>query len=342
MTEWPGGARFAFTIFDDTDWSTVQNSAPVYDVLTDLGILITKSVWMFDPGPVRSTGGGTCDDPAYLDWVLGLVERGHDVGLHNATDRTSARQRTLSALDRFEELFGVAPRVGADHAGNREALYAGSRRLTGWRRSLHGLATAALQPDRPRFEGENPSSPLFWGDAALERIDYWRRFTWTGPDLRRHSPVVYRDPTTPWVARWFDSCHGPRLGSFLERLDDGAQDRLASSGGVCIMYTHFGVDFVDDRGRPDPRFVRAMTRLAESGGWFAPVADVLDHYRAQHGLTVLDRRQRVRLEQAWIADRVRSGSRFGPRVQTHEGVQARSTASTASSTRRQSIRGEEG
>ena len=315
---WPGGKRFAFSVFDDTDWTTLRNGPEVYRLLTDLDIPVTKSVWMHDPGPRRTTGGGTCDDPEYLDWVLQLLHDGHEIGLHNASDRTSSRRRTIAALDRFEQLFGHSPRVGADHAGNREALYAGEGRLSGSRRSLYLAAARALQPDRPRFEGALPSSPLFWGDVALDRIDYWRRFTWSGPDVARHGPVLYRDPATPFVSAWFDSTHGPRLEPFLDRLAPARLEELAARGGVCIMYTHFGVDFVDELGRPDPRFVRTMQQLRSMDGYFAPVSAVLDRVREQRGVVELDRSDRVRLERAWIVDRLASRSRFGPRVQTHE------------------------
>src|SRR5271165_313130 len=35
---WPQGKRFAFTIVDDTDRSTVENVGPVYDFLLELGL----------------------------------------------------------------------------------------------------------------------------------------------------------------------------------------------------------------------------------------------------------------------------------------------------------------
>jgi hypothetical protein len=305
-------------VFDDTDWTTLRNGPEVYRVLTDMDVRITKSVWMHDPGPVRTTGGGTCEDPEYLSWVLELRAAGHEIGFHNATDCTSSRKRTIAALDRFEDLFGHPPRVGADHAGNREALYGGAGRLTGARRAAYLAAVRALNPTRPRFEGADPASPLFWGDVARERIDYWRRFTWSGTDVSRRSPVLYRDPITPYVPAWFDSVHAPRLEPFLACLAPERLEQLSSGGGVCIAYTHFGVDFVDDVGRVDPRFIDAVERLRSLDGWFAPVSDVLDHLGAQRGVVELDDDSRSRLERDWILDRLRSRSRFGPRVITHE------------------------
>ena len=56
---WPNGKRFAFTIIDDTDKSTVENIKPVYDYLYSHGLKTTKTV----PGtafpdrrsPIRNT-----------------------------------------------------------------------------------------------------------------------------------------------------------------------------------------------------------------------------------------------------------------------------------------------
>ena len=45
--KFPNGARFAFTILDDTDDGTVQNTKPVYDALFELGIKASKTVWAY-------------------------------------------------------------------------------------------------------------------------------------------------------------------------------------------------------------------------------------------------------------------------------------------------------
>jgi hypothetical protein len=314
---WPEGRPFAFSVFDDTDRTTLANGPAVYDLLSDLGVLVTKSVWMDDPGATRTVGGATCADPEYLEWVLGLQERGHEIGFHNASDRSSTREQTRTALDRFEQVFGGPPRCGADHAGNAEALYAGSARVSGHRALLYRCAERVLQPRRPRFRGDDPESKWFWGDLCAERITYWRRFSFARTDLSSVGPVVHHDPTQPHVNAWFNSSHAPRLEAFLERVRHDRLDQLEANGGVCILYTHFGLDFVDERSRPDARFVRTMTALAERGGWFAPVSDVLDHLVRTQGITVLDERARRRMEWAWIADRVRDRARIGPSVPTH-------------------------
>ena len=43
--EFPNQRRFAFSILDDTDDSTLENVRPVYDRLRHHGVLATKTVW---------------------------------------------------------------------------------------------------------------------------------------------------------------------------------------------------------------------------------------------------------------------------------------------------------
>ena len=316
----PPGYKFAFSIFDDTDRTTLQNGPLVYNLLNELGFVITKSVWVDDPGPKCTTGGSTCADPAYLDWVLELQTQGHEIGYHNATDHSSTREQTLAALDKFEQLFGHPPRCGADHAANAEALYAGAARVSGVSSAAYRLAQRVLQPDRPLFSGEDPSSPYFWGDLCAERIDYWRGFSFAQTDLRAVGPILHHDPSRAYVNAWFTSSHAPRLAQFLQRIHPDRLDRLEQSGGVCILYTHFGVDFVDGQGRLDAEFVKAMTDLANRGGWYVPVSTLLDALRNSEGCPSLSVRNRGKLERRWMLDRVRDRSRFGPRVTTHDSV----------------------
>ena len=128
---WPGGKRFAFTIFDDTDLETVANAAPVYDFLTEIGMRITKSVWVLEPDGEPKYGGESCEDPAYLEWVRSLRDAGHEIALHNVSSSTATRERTRLGFERYRELFGGDPRSLANHTGNEEAIYHGEARVTG-------------------------------------------------------------------------------------------------------------------------------------------------------------------------------------------------------------------
>lgn len=302
---WPDGNRAAFAVFDDTDNTTIENGPPVYELLSDLGLRVTKSVWPLEPTERQRVGGSTLGDPDYLAWVLSLQRAGHEIGFHNATDHPSRRDRTIEALDRFEELFGAPPKVGADHSGNREALYWGPRRLSGLRSHAYSVAQKVMRPNRPTFSGEDPCSEFFWGDVCRDRVTYWRNFCFDEVDLFRVSPKVpYHDPRRSYVNWWFTSTDGSNLPRFVRHLTDDKLDRLESAGGLCVMYTHFGLKFAVD-GRVDPGFVEAMGRLADRRIWVAPAGEVLDHVREQLHDTVLTDRERRSLENNWVLDRLK-------------------------------------
>ncbi len=68
----PGGARFAFTVIDDTDVATVANVGPLYRLLESLGMRTTKTVWPLacPEGSPDYQGSETLEDPGYLAFVL--------------------------------------------------------------------------------------------------------------------------------------------------------------------------------------------------------------------------------------------------------------------------------
>ena len=54
---WPDGKAFAFTIFDDTDFATVEKVGPVYSLLADCGLRTTKSCWVVRGDPEEGLRG---------------------------------------------------------------------------------------------------------------------------------------------------------------------------------------------------------------------------------------------------------------------------------------------
>ena len=121
----PDGKRFAFTIFDDCDNSTVENTKPVYDLLGTLGMRTTKTVWSFgsaDPHP-NWRGSSTLEDPEYAAFARELRATGFEIASHGTSMMSSPRGRVEEGLRIFAETFGHYPRSYANHGGNRENLY---------------------------------------------------------------------------------------------------------------------------------------------------------------------------------------------------------------------------
>lgn len=303
---WPDGKRFAFTIFDDTDYSTVENVGEVYAFLRDLGFRTTKSVWPLEGEQTPIAGGDTCENPKYLDWVLSLRDDGFEIGYHNATYHTSDRETSRRGLERFAELFSENPAVMANHVGCEEGMYWGESRLEGPTRFAFNLMTRGRRVGQHR--GHVEGDRLFWGDLCRDRIRYVRNFVFRDINTFKKCPwMPYHDPRKPFVKNWFASSNGSGIKRFLETVSEESIERLEREGGACIMYTHLAAGFSQD-GKPTARFRNVMERLASRDGWFVPVSTLLDWIRKTRGETVLTDVNRFRLELRWIADKAFIGT----------------------------------
>ncbi len=305
-TIWPGGKRFAFTVFDDTDLATRANVEPVYAFLRDLGFRTTKSVWPV-AGPRQAVlGGETCEDDGYRHWLLDLQQGGFEIALHNATYHTSTREETIRAIGRFERIFGHSPRSLANHTSNAEGIYWGGSRLSGANAAAYALFTRFRRLGH--FRGHRENDPLFWGDVCREKIRYVRNFVFPEINTLAVCPQMpYHDPRRPYVNYWFASSDGGTRASFTEMIREANQDKLESEGGACIMYTHFAKGFFQ-AGKLHDTFRRRMQRLAAKDGWFVPVSTLLDHILHQRGHCDLQADQRSRLERKWLFHKVCVGT----------------------------------
>ena len=299
---WPDGKRFALSIFDDTDRSSLENAPHVYRLLRDLGLRTTKTVWPIGgTQPPAVAGGSTCDDPAYLAWVKELAAEGFEIALHNVTYHGSTREEVKRGLDRFTELFGHPPMSMANHTECEDGMYWGTARMSGIRKPIYRLTTARR---KSRHSGHVPGSPHFWGDLCRDRIAYVRNFTFADINTLKSCPFMpYHDPERPFVRAWFAASEGGLCSIFNDTITEEAQDRLAEEGGASIVYTHFGKGFVRD-GVVDARFEQLMRRLAGLGGWFVPVSTLLDYIVKQRGTHEITNAERARLEWRWLRHKV--------------------------------------
>lgn len=300
---WPDGKRFAFSVFDDTDHTTMKNGPRIYQFLYDLGMITTKSVWPLKGEYVPKIGATTCADPEYLKWVCRLKQQGFEIALHNATYHTSKREQAIEGLEQFKKYFGEYPKIHVNHSGCDDSIYWGDARLSGMNRLLYNLLTRFR--NRGKFLGSVESSELFWGDKIKQHIKYVRNFVYTDINTFKACPYMpYFDEERPFVNYWFASSEGAYCHSFCETISEKNQDRLEEEGGACIMYTHFGAaDFYQD-GRLHPHFRRLMQILSRKNGWFVSVSTLLDHIQQERGHHVISSRERSRLERKWLMEKV--------------------------------------
>jgi hypothetical protein len=297
MSRFPDNKRFAFTVCDDTDFSTVENVLPVYRLLADLGFRTTKLVWSLGSVTRAPIGGDSLQNTDYLDFVRWLDSEGFEIGLHNARSHNSTREVTKNGFEEFWALLGKYPRVHCNHSNNAENIYWGGHRFSlPSVKFAHNLATGFS-----RGTGHVSDSVYFWGDICKERVSYVRNFVFNEINLDRINPTMpYHDPLRPYVNYWFSSSEGANVESFCKMLCESNQDRLAAEGGVCIMYTHFACGFWKN-GVLNPEFVRLMTRLARMDGWLVPVSTLLDHLRNhRNGNHVIPQAELAHMERRWF------------------------------------------
>src|SRR5213594_450362 len=120
--QFPDQRRFAFTILDDTDDSTLENVAPVYETLRKYGFRTTKTIWPMDcpEGSRHYYAADSLQRPEYLEFVRGRAQDGFEIALHGATMESSERERTMSGLAFIERELGIRPRLHVNHAENRD------------------------------------------------------------------------------------------------------------------------------------------------------------------------------------------------------------------------------
>ncbi|HEV8196341.1 MAG TPA: hypothetical protein VGP87_06850, partial [Gemmatimonadales bacterium] len=77
--------------------ATVENLRPVYRLLEDLGMRITKTAWPFrcPEGSRNFSSSETLEDDAYREFILDLSRHGFEIASHGATMESSFRGRTL-------------------------------------------------------------------------------------------------------------------------------------------------------------------------------------------------------------------------------------------------------
>ena len=297
---WPENKHFAFTIFDDTDVSTLGNVAPVYEVLAGLGFRTTKSVWPLSVNDPASDyfGSHTLEDGKYCDYIKTLQQRGFEIAYHGARMESSDRSIVKKSLQKFRSELGFYPRAYASHAGNRENLYWGEDRFTV---EAFKLLFRVLKPSKTRYsEGHRPDSRFFWGDLAKDYISYARSFSYDEINLFNISPrVCYADSRKPFLNNFFISSDADNVEDFNRLIHLKNQEKLEKQGGVCILSTHIGKGFVKGGAvNPDTKYL--LERLSQRNGWFPTVSELLDYLTGTLREPEIDFIQRVNLELKWF------------------------------------------
>lgn len=267
---WPKNKDFAFTIIDDTDYATVSNIKPIYDLLLNHNIVTTKTVWVY---PTRNEYSGECLlDDNYCKFILDLKSQGVEIALHSVGSGAFIREEIIEGFEIFKNKIGNYPKLHINHAKNPENIY--------WGNSSYNYILkfySWLRNSKEIFYGEKPESKYFWGDIAKTHIKYIRNKIHNGINTLSLDPLMpYRDKNKKYSNFWFSSSNGEDLNLFNKLITKENIDKLRDEKGLCIVYTHFGDGFVKD-GKVDNEFQEKINYLATQNAWFAPASDILDY-----------------------------------------------------------------
>lgn len=302
--EFPEGKRFAFSILDDTDDSTVENARPIYDLLHELGFRTTKTVWAADcpEGSELFFAGQTLQNRDYLNFVHNLKSQDFELAWHCATMESSKRARTIKALEFFQKEFGYYPKLHCNHGHNLENIYWGTRR---YRNPLFRLLVRAVSKQLDQFAGEDESSPYFWGDLCKQHFRFVRNFTFSELNMLKCDPhMPYHLGDRPYVNYWFSTTDVPDVTRFNQLLTKNKLDRLSNEGGVCILSTHLGKGFVRN-GEVDKGVRSTLEYLAKLDGWFVPVSDILELLLGKYSNGRISRLGQLGMEWRHLLDHAR-------------------------------------
>ena len=289
ILRWPYPYRWAFSITDDTDCSTLRPVKAVYDYLIRKGLKGTKTVWVREPArgcgePERSKPihGISLEDPRYVEYCRKISRHGIELCMHDVSSGNNRREEIQAAFAKFEEAFGYAPRIHIFHSHNADHIYWGENqfesRLARW--------MVRLMTGKRRYSGEDPESPYYWSDICRENISYIRLYRTTRFNVLKDNPSMpYHQEGKPDVKFWF-SASG--TGNRLDELDNRAIDRLAREDGAYLLYAYASQMVLrQNRTRLNPSVKSAFDRIADRQDcWAATASELLDRCLAIKSLVV--------------------------------------------------------
>lgn len=305
---YPSGKSFAFTIIDDTDCATLESIKPIYDLLCDLNMRITKTIWVYPPDAEvkdRKHLGDTLARSDYLAYLRQLEAKGFEIALHNVSSLSNKRNKVEQGLEEFKAAFGRYPSINVSHEKNKENLYQDdvgggffhspfkTAAFSGLFALVKKRDCSATPPKVRRFGGHMECSEYFWGDLCKDKIEYYRSYYFFEDvnTLKVNPKIPYHVESKPYVNFWFDSSNGQDCEVFNGLLTEKSLRALKKECGCCILYTHFGKGFTFKSNgafhlnRETKNKLMSLAR--DEQGWFVPVSILLGRLQEIHNIRLI-------------------------------------------------------
>jgi len=273
----------------------------VYDLLLELNMRTTKTVWVYPPRDHFT--GQSLADREYLSFVKNLKDKGFEIALHGVGSGSFGRGEIIEGLELFKTTLGEYPSIHINHAENPHNVYWGYDRYVFPLRNLLRL----LYRKQKKFYGADRSSEHFWGDLCKRHIKYIRNHCFNGINTLYYDPLMPgRDPGKQDYSNfWFSSSDGHAVKEFSNLIAPANVEKLERENGACIVYTHFGEGFVDSGGEINKIFLERLKFLADRPGWFVPAGVLLDHLLNQKfAAPEYSGAYLRRLDRRWLTERI--------------------------------------
>lgn len=299
--KWPDGKKFAFTIIDDTDDGTVENTKPIYDLLYELDLFTTKTVWTYAPRDDRFTGEAL-ENQRYSDFIRELKNRGFEIAFHNAGSGDFVRDEIISGLEKYKDILGEYPKMHINHGNNKDTVYWGYKRYGFPLNLLFRL----IYGKKRSFFGEVQDSEYFWGDLCKRHVKYIRNHVFSGINTIKYDcNMPYRQKNKEDYSNyWFSSSDGENAELFSKLILKANVDKLEIENGCCIVYTHFAYGFVDENGKVNKDFEESLRYLSSKNGWFVPASKLLDYLQSFRKKEYISGYDAFLLDMKWIFERI--------------------------------------
>jgi peptidoglycan/xylan/chitin deacetylase (PgdA/CDA1 family) len=282
---YPDGHAFAFTIVHDADSAYSLRLAPLFEEFDALNLKITAtlfvswadwehggqiwSTWAAAPGSRAAFFGPQAVplvDPHEREFYLALASRGHEIGMHTASDSSDTTEDLERAFVYFSQVFGHPPTIYVEHSSksNKETLQ-----------------NQGGDPKSKYYSAEilNRYRPWVWVDGPMglpspqERY-YFDLADFQGPPFNDEASKRYGIAKVFMrTGRWKDS----NGDGFLEWYSKVNIDTLERDRGVALVYTHLNEKWLDAKTERMREPLRDRLRyIASKNGWFVPAGTILD------------------------------------------------------------------
>jgi hypothetical protein len=138
LNPYPNAHDFGFTIIHDADDSFSKRLKPLLEVFDQYDFKITITVfafwaewanngkiweeWLDSDNSISFPKAVPLEDHEEKKFYLELEKKGHEIGLHTASDTSSKRKRVKDAFEFFKSIFGYYPKIYVEHSNKNQIV----------------------------------------------------------------------------------------------------------------------------------------------------------------------------------------------------------------------------